>query len=199
MATAYKIATAWEDGGPAQVGKAITITSNTGGPVTLYQSDGVTTAPNPVTTTLVDATAQVITYVIAAGRYLLTGVDGVQKALQVSATVTTDPPVTGPAGPAGAAGAAGAGALVVTPMAASGNALAGQFVTGTGGAPGITVTLPAPVSGSQIVVKKVDAGAGAVTVTASAAALIDGAASRALAAQYNSVRLLADGINWQTF
>lgn len=91
MATAYKIATAWEDGGPAQVGKAITITSNTGGPVTLYQADGVTTAPNPVTTTLVDATAQVVTYVIAAGRYLLTGADGVQKALQINATVTPDP------------------------------------------------------------------------------------------------------------
>lgn len=71
-------------------------------------------------------------------------------------------------------------------------------IQATGGAGGITVTLPAaPAPGRLCSVKKVDAGVGAVTV-APAAGTLDGAASQALGAQNVAVLVQFDGANWQT-
>src|SRR5690606_8890680 len=64
-----------------------------------------------------------------------------------------------------------------------------EVVLATGGAGGITITLPTLVNGMKFTVKKVDAGAGAVTVTGGAN--IDGAASKVLAAQHERVTLVA--------
>lgn len=65
-------------------------------------------------------------------------------------------------------------------------------IMATGGAGGITITLPAnPAVGTLVFVKKVDTGAGAVTVAGSGAATIEGVASLSLAAQWNSILLLA--------
>ena len=101
------------------------------------------------------------------------------------------------ASPAMIPGPAGPGALVSSATATSVTVAAGQFIAATGGAGGITVTLPAQVAGTQLVIKKVDAGVG--TVTVSSAALIDGAATRVLSAQYASLRVFSDGATWQTF
>lgn len=68
----------------------------------------------------------------------------------------------------------------------------------TGGAGGITLTLPATTNGGRLIaVKKVDAGAGAVTVTP-AAGTLDGAASQALTAQFYGIVVTWDGANWWT-
>lgn len=67
-------------------------------------------------------------------------------------------------------------------------------VFGTGGAGGITVTLPAAsVSGRLVYVVKVDGGAGAVTVSRAGADAIEGGTTVALAAQWDSVLLISDG------
>lgn len=71
------------------------------------------------------------------------------------------------------------------------------LVAGTGGVPGITVTLPAaPANGRVCGVSKIDAGAGAVTVAGNGGALIDGAASIALGAQHTGCLVIAFGGNW---
>jgi len=67
-------------------------------------------------------------------------------------------------------------------------------VLGTGGASGITITLPsATYKGKIYFIKKVDAGAGAVTVARSGSDTIEGATSVTLSSQYSSVTLMADG------
>ncbi|TFG97532.1 hypothetical protein E4H12_08355 [Candidatus Thorarchaeota archaeon] len=63
------------------------------------------------------------------------------------------------------------------------------LATGTG-----NVTLPAPVSGKQVVVKNV--GAGVVTVIPNAAETIDGVATFALPVQYDAVTVVSDGTDW---
>lgn len=65
----------------------------------------------------------------------------------------------------------------------------------TGGAGGLTVTLPSPSSGRMIFVKKVDSGAGPVTVSAGAAT-VDGASSKILYYQYESLSFVSNGTNW---
>lgn len=56
----------------------------------------------------------------------------------------------------------------------------------------VTVTLTSSVFGGQLIgVKKIDSSANAVTVAAPAGTTIDGAASKALAAQWDSVLLMA--------
>jgi hypothetical protein len=72
-------------------------------------------------------------------------------------------------------------------------ALASDFlINATGGAAGITITLPNPPNVGQIlVVKKVDSGVGVVTVAAPAGTTIDGAASFLLATQYFSVTVIS--------
>jgi hypothetical protein len=60
------------------------------------------------------------------------------------------------------------------------------------------VTLPTAVGhkGTELVVKRMNAGGNNVTVTAAGAETIDGAATAVLAAQYASVRVQSDGANW---
>lgn len=66
----------------------------------------------------------------------------------------------------------------------------------TGGAGGITVKLPAPSSGKMVIVKKIDSAAGVVTVSQNSTETIDGAASKALYYQYETLTFVSDGTNW---
>lgn len=60
----------------------------------------------------------------------------------------------------------------------------------------ITMTLPAPVTGQVFTVKKIDNGAGSAVVDQNASETIDGATSKTLASQYESVTVVSDGTNW---
>jgi hypothetical protein len=71
-----------------------------------------------------------------------------------------------------------------------------SVILATGGAGGITVTLPAVIKGGRYKVKKVDAGAGAVTVATTSSQTIDGATTKSLAAQYDSLSVASDGTAW---
>ncbi|MFM7167293.1 MAG: hypothetical protein ACKO3T_18790 [Planctomycetaceae bacterium] len=66
----------------------------------------------------------------------------------------------------------------------------------TGGA--LTVTLPsaAGISGRQYSVKRTSGGTNAVTIATQSGETIDGAATRSLAAQYQSATVVSDGANW---
>lgn len=87
----------------------------------------------------------------------------------------------------------------VRTLVATGSALATDYlllVDATTGA--VTVNLPAAASaeGALIVVKKTDASANAVTIDANASETIDGAATQALAAQYDALTVACDGAGW---
>jgi hypothetical protein len=60
----------------------------------------------------------------------------------------------------------------------------------------ITMTLPAPVTGQVFTVKKVDNGAGSAVVDQNGSETIDGATSKTLSSQYESVTVVSDGTNW---
>jgi hypothetical protein len=66
----------------------------------------------------------------------------------------------------------------------------------SGGAGGITVTLPAVASGKVITIKKKDSAAGVVTIQRGGSATIDGATTKALYHQYESMTLASDGTDW---
>lgn len=66
----------------------------------------------------------------------------------------------------------------------------------TGGAGGITIKLPTPISGKMVIVKKIDSAAGPVTVSRNSTDTIDGATSKALYYQYESMAFVSDGTNW---
>jgi hypothetical protein len=66
----------------------------------------------------------------------------------------------------------------------------------SGGAGGITVKLPAPATGKIVVVKKTDSAAGAVTVSRNNTETIDGANSKILYYQYETLTFVSDGTNW---
>ncbi len=69
-----------------------------------------------------------------------------------------------------------------------------DVVLATGGAGGITITLPAANAGKvRKTVKKIDSGVGAVTVARAGTDTIEGATSVSLAGQYNSVTVISDG------
>lgn len=69
-----------------------------------------------------------------------------------------------------------------------------RTILATGGAGGITITLPAAnEAGREIVIIKVDAGVGAITVARAGSDTIEGATSISLAAQYNKCVLQSDG------
>lgn len=70
------------------------------------------------------------------------------------------------------------------------------FADATAGA--ITVNLPAVASsaGRALVVKKIDASGNAVTLDGSGAETIDGAATQAIAAQYDALMVVCDGAAW---
>ena len=63
----------------------------------------------------------------------------------------------------------------------------------------ITVNLPASASasGHAYTIKKTDAGAFAVTVDANGSETIDGATTRSLTSQHDSLTIVADGSGWQ--
>jgi hypothetical protein len=65
-----------------------------------------------------------------------------------------------------------------------------------GGTGGITVTLPAVASGKVITIKKKDSAAGVVTIQRGGSATIDGATTKALYHQYESMTLACDGTDW---
>jgi hypothetical protein len=65
-----------------------------------------------------------------------------------------------------------------------------------GGAGGITIKLPTPVSGKMVIVKKIDSAAGPVTVSRNSTDTIDGTTSKALYYQYESMTFVSDGTNW---
>jgi hypothetical protein len=87
------------------------------------------------------------------------------------------------------------GRAVATSQALTGD---DRIIAATGGAGGITLTLPAVASMQYktFTVVKVDAGAGAVTLDGSGAETINGATTYALAAQWNRVTLWCDGAGW---
>lgn len=67
-------------------------------------------------------------------------------------------------------------------------------ILATGGAAGITITLPAANTASQLVIiTKVDAGVGVITVSRAGADAIEGATSVTLTAQYDKCVLYSDG------
>jgi hypothetical protein len=68
------------------------------------------------------------------------------------------------------------------------------LVNASGGAR--TITLPSPVSGKRISVKKTDSSANAVIISRSSAETIDGNSSVSLASQYDSYTIISDGTNW---
>ena len=67
----------------------------------------------------------------------------------------------------------------------------------TGGAINITLFSAARFSGGTVIVKKISAGA-LLTIIAFGSETIDGVASRNLAAQWSSLTMYSDGINWRT-
>jgi Pectate lyase superfamily protein len=88
----------------------------------------------------------------------------------------------------------------VRTMSANGSLTAeDSLVNGVGGAGGITITLPpATNKGQRLMIKKSDAGAGAVTISRAGADTIQGANTIALAAQWASRVLVADGVStWE--
>ena len=73
-----------------------------------------------------------------------------------------------------------------------------EFVLADATAGAFTVTLPAVADSTDvwINVKKVDVSVNAVTVSSKATGLIDGAATKVLSTQYDSVDFYCDGSNW---
>ena len=74
--------------------------------------------------------------------------------------------------------------------------ISNDITLATAGAAGITLTLPAAVSGKIVIVKKVDTGAGNVTLDPPGSVTIDGAATKVLYHQYESMTFVSDGTNW---
>ncbi|MDB4442331.1 hypothetical protein N9219_02810 [bacterium] len=60
----------------------------------------------------------------------------------------------------------------------------------------ITVNLPAASAGQRFEIKKIDATANAVTIDGNGSETIDGALTKVITAQYESVTLVSDGTNW---
>jgi len=65
-----------------------------------------------------------------------------------------------------------------------------------GGAGGITVKLPSPAVGKMVIVKKTDSAAGTVTISKNNTDTIDGANSKILYYQYETLTFVSDGTNW---
>ena len=69
----------------------------------------------------------------------------------------------------------------------------------TAGVSNLTVKLPSPSAGKVVKVKKADSGVGHVVVAQNSAETIDGAASKTLYYQYESMTFVSDGTNWFVF
>ena len=70
-----------------------------------------------------------------------------------------------------------------------------SIVLATAGSSNITLTLPSPTSGKIFNIKKIDSGAGFVIISAPSGT-IDGAASKTIASQYDSLTITSDGTNF---
>jgi hypothetical protein len=70
-----------------------------------------------------------------------------------------------------------------------------SIVLATGGVGGITLTLPSPTAGKIFNIKKVDAGVGTITLLPPSGT-IDGAASKVITSQYDSLTITSDGTNF---
>jgi len=64
----------------------------------------------------------------------------------------------------------------------------------SGGA--ITITLPTPSPGAEVIVKKIDSSTNVVTVSPSGTETIDGQSSWTLDTQYEAYHFISDGTNW---
>lgn len=71
----------------------------------------------------------------------------------------------------------------------------------TTGASAIMATLPTAVgiSGTSLIIKKVDSGVGTVVITPAGSQKIDGLSTFTLSAQWQYIGLVSDGTNWQIF
>ena len=76
-----------------------------------------------------------------------------------------------------------------------------RVIAATGGASGITLTLPAVADAQHKVYKimKVDGGAGAITIDGHGSETINGATTITLSAQYDGVTLHCPGTAWLAF
>jgi hypothetical protein len=70
-----------------------------------------------------------------------------------------------------------------------------SIVLATGGVGGITLTLPSPTAGKIFNIKKVDSGVGTITLSPPSGT-IDGAASKVITSQYDSLTITSDGTNF---
>lgn len=87
-----------------------------------------------------------------------------------------------------------AGAVQVRTLTASGPINGADRVVLVSGASTVTLPSAADVVGQVFTVKRI--GVDAVTVSAQAGQLIDGAASYALAVQYQAITVVSTGIGW---
>lgn len=78
----------------------------------------------------------------------------------------------------------------------SSSTISNDIILATAGAAGITLTLPAAVTGKIVIVKKVDTGAGNVTLDPPGSVTIDGALTKVLYHQYETMTCVSDGTNW---
>jgi hypothetical protein len=60
----------------------------------------------------------------------------------------------------------------------------------------ITITLPTPSAGAEVIVKKIDSTTNSVTIAQSGTESIDGAASQTLNTQWEAIHVISDGTNW---
>jgi hypothetical protein len=79
--------------------------------------------------------------------------------------------------------------------ASSTSTISNDITLGTSGSGGITLTLPTAVSGKVVIVKKVDSGAGALTISGPTNG-IDGATTKALYHQYETMTFVSNGSVW---
>jgi hypothetical protein len=89
--------------------------------------------------------------------------------------------------------------LTVTPISAN-TTLDGSYevVTASGGAGGITVTLPSAVifANQVYIIKKIDSAAGAITIATTSTQTIDGLSTYPLVTQWQYVKVVSDSSNW---
>jgi len=77
-----------------------------------------------------------------------------------------------------------------------GNTITADINLVTTGSGNITVTLPAPVSGKIVRIKKIDSGAGGVIVSRNSTDTIDGAVTKILYHRYEAMTVASDGTDW---
>lgn len=87
-------------------------------------------------------------------------------------------------------------ALSVDSTFANNDTISSDINLVTTGASNLTIKLPAPSAGKVVRVKKVDSGVGTVIVAQNSAETVDGAASKTLYYQYESMTFVSDGTNW---